>query len=177
MTYMKQHSKCTYLLPQLWRKSEAAWTSDGGPLMCKPNLESNSLSSRCRENISLIQFVWVVQSNTQIVENRGTAWQMIPSLLLASLWQRKAWDAHGPPRHPAEAVPGGHVPGWVPAAAMGRGFALLAGPQEPTPPSRRPALAAGRARAPAPRGHAEMLQPALPEPASWRGPTHAGTFP
>lgn len=63
--------------------------------MCKPSLESNSLSSRCRENISLIQFIWVVQSNTQFVENRGSAWQMIPTLLLASLLQRKAWDAHG----------------------------------------------------------------------------------
>lgn len=52
--------------------------------MHKPSSESNSLSSRCRENISLIQFIRLVQSNKEFVQNGDTIWQMIANLLLAS---------------------------------------------------------------------------------------------
>lgn len=73
--------------------------------MCKPSLESNSLSSRCRENISLIQFIWVVQSNTQFVENRGTAWQMIPRFAPCQPIRKKGVRRPRSTRPPAEVVP------------------------------------------------------------------------
>lgn len=178
---MRQHSRGMCLLPKFWRKSEAAQTSGGGLLMCKRSLESNSLSSRCRENISLIQFIWLVQSNNEFVQNRGTIWQTITDLLLASPRYRKAQEPYGGCRHPGERVHG--RPRTLADPSCSRGSTAVCGRGLPAGTGTRRSPRSGRRGrqaepwAPRPRGHAGMLQRALPKPASWRGPTHAGTFP
>lgn len=76
---------------------------------------------------------------------------------------------------------GGHIPWWIHPAYKGLLCCMGAGcwPAQKTPRSPPSSRHLRRAEpwAPRPRGHAEMLQQALPKPASWRGPTHAGTFP
>lgn len=87
--------------------------------MCKPSPESNSLSSRCRENIPHIQFIGLVQSNTEFVQNRDAIWQPIANPPLAGPRRRKARPQVG-------LSTGGHVPWCVRRAQRRRG-----GPREP----------------------------------------------
>lgn len=66
--------------------------------MCKPSPESNSLSSRCRENIPHIQFIGLVQSNTEFVQNRDAIWQPIANPPLAGPGEERRDPRWGCPR-------------------------------------------------------------------------------
>lgn len=121
--------------------------------MCKPSLESNSLSSRCRENVSLIQFIWVVQSNTQFVRTEELLgrWSLLCFLPAYGKERREMPTEHTGTQ--LRLSPGGRTPGWVPAAPTGQGCALPPAPRSP----RRP-----------PAGRHSGQEPRLPHPGAMR---------